>query len=275
MKIAACIVTFKPDNELLYNNIKAFADHVDVIIVWRNSNEELCCLNQWKDKIIIMGDGDNRLIAYPLNQALKYCYANDFDFLLTMDQDSCWCDFENFIKNALQHRIEKNIAIYAPNVNGYLKNISLPFKDIEWVIQSGMLIDLGAIKDLGGFREDYGIYGVDEEFCYWLNLNNKKVRCYTNFHLTQKYGNATKSKLGFVVYNYSPFVRFHLIRNMIWMKREFIKSTTMRRIISVILKNYRDILLIEDNKLTKLNMFTKGIIHGIFKSIPAKRKCLF
>lgn len=264
MNIAAIIVAYHPDEELLCENVSAFADYVDLIIIWRNSDETLGYLSQWEHKIIYMGDGTNQFIAKPINEVIRFCQNRGFDFLLTMDQDSRWQDFGKFIALVDNTPKDGTISIYAPNVNNYLKDPNFEYKDIEWVIQSGMLIDLKSIKGLGGFREDYKIYGIDEEYCYWLRVNGKKIRSFTNIHLQQRYGDCQKSRFGFYVYNYSPIVRYHLIRNMIWMKREFPNSTITRRILHVIFDNYRDIILVERNKLAKLKAFTLGICHGCF-----------
>lgn len=264
MKIAALIIAYNPDRELLRRNIEAFIDYVDAVFIWRNSPDTIDYLSEWKDKIHFCGDGGNQYLAKPINEIIELCSRKGFDFLLTMDQDSCWENFEGFISTVQRTQEEGEVGIYAPNVNNYLKNPDIEYKDIEWVIQSGMLIDLKVINGLGGFREDYEMYGIDEEFCYWLHKNGKKVRSYTNFHLKQRYGNQQKSRFGFDVYNYSPDVRYHLIRNMIWMKREFPKSTITRRILHVIFDNYRDIILVERNKLAKLKAFTLGICHGCF-----------
>ncbi len=272
MKIAAVVVTYHPDKSLLTENIKAFIEYVDKVIIWQNSEDSLDYLSKWKDKIIFLGNGKNVFIAKALNSAISYSLENSYDFLLTMDQDSRWIDFKGFIDTVEKTSNNENVAIYAPNVNGYLTDSSIEYKDIEWVIQSGMLLNLHIINGLGGFREDYQIYGVDEEFCYWIRINGKKTRCYTNYHLAQRYGEAKKSRFGFTVYNYSPLVRYFLIRNMIWMKREFPQSTITRRILHVIYDNYRDILLVENDKFAKLKGFTCGIYDGLIKRIPSPRR---
>lgn len=271
MKIAAVVVIYHPDESLLYRNIKAFADCVDTIIIWRNSLEDnFDYLDEWRSKILFMGSGHNEYMAKPLNRVMDYCVSERYDYLLTMDQDSCWENFAGFVSVVYALPKDGSVAVYAPNVNHYLKDESVDYEDIEWVIQSGMLLDLRVVKPYGGFREDYGIYGVDEEFCYWLRLHGKKVRSFTHFHLKQRYGNARKSWLGFYVYDYSPVVRYFLIRNMIWMKREFKDSTITRRIVHVFLLNVRDIVLVENHKVAKLLKLFQGVQHGLFRPI-AKR----
>lgn len=266
MKICAIVIVYNPDRELLMRNIAAFADGVDKIIVWRNSDFDESWLDQWKGKILLWGDGFNEMIARPVNKAMEWARKMGYRYLLTMDQDSRWNSFGLFLE-AVGRCGDSSVGIYAPNVNNYLRDPAVEYRDIEWVIQSGMLIDLDAVAGLGGFREDYGIYGIDEEFCYWLRLNGKKIRSFTNHHLVQKYGDARKTAWGFTVLNYSPFARYHIVRNMIWMKREFPQSTVTRRIPHVIFDNCRDILLAEDNKIAKLKGLARGVADGLFKKI--------
>lgn len=273
MRILALVITFYPDEVLLRRNIEAFAPEVEEIVAWRNSCEPLDYLQEWHDKLTLMGDGTNDMLAAPINKVTEYACSKGFDFILTMDQDSCWVDFGKF-KELVSRQWKRNtdVGIYAPNVNGYLKDPSIEYKDIEWVIQSGMLIDLKATRGLGGFREDYGVYGIDEEYCYWLRLHGLKIRSFTNCQLEQRYGEATRTRWGFSVLNYSPFVRYRMMRNMIWMKREFSNSTVARRIPHVYLLNVRDILFGEDNKLKKLASLTKGFIDGLFGKYTAREK---
>lgn len=273
MRILALVITYHPDGTLLKRNIEAFANDVEEIVVWRNSSESLDYLQPWHDKLTLMGEGFNVMLATPINKVADYARTKGFDFILTMDQDSRWVDFGKF-KELVSRQWKDNtdVGIYAPNVNGYLKDPCIEYKDIEWVIQSGMLIDLKATRELGGFREDYGIYGIDEEYCYWLRLHGLKVRSFTNCRLEQRYGETTCTRWGFSVLNYSPFVRYRLMRNMIWMKREFSGSTVTRRIPHVYLLNVRDILLGEDNKLKKLTALTRGFIDGLFGKYIAREK---
>lgn len=271
MKIAAVVVTYNPDPSRLYENIKAFADYVDCILIQRNSSATFEYLSEWEYKITYLGTGENEFIAKPLNDAIDYCIMNDYDYLLTMDQDSIWVNFSEFISLVCKQDHNNRVAIYAPNCNAQFKDKSVQFHDIEWVIQSGMLIDVQIAKTLGGFREDYKIYGVDEEFCYWIRINGYKTRVFTHCELKQEFGRITKTVFGFETLNYSPVVRYFLIRNMIWMKREFRDSTTIKRICAVLYYNFIGILLGESNKMRKVFMLVKGVFHGLFMAIKNER----
>ena len=97
MKILAVVVAYHPEPDLLRRNLDSFADGVDHILLWRNSPVE--CDHP---KVELAGDGTNQGIGTALNAAWTYAVQNGFDWLLTMDQDSCWEDFEAFQAAVLQ-----------------------------------------------------------------------------------------------------------------------------------------------------------------------------
>lgn len=268
MKIAAIVICYHPDELGLYKNIKAFINDVDKLIVWRNSEVNFSYFTEWEDKILFMGDAQNEYIAKPLNTAISWCKKNNYDFLLTMDQDSEWQNFSEFIRKI--DTKEDKIAIYAPNTNKQFRSLEKPYYDVEWVIQSGMLLNVNLATFLGGFREDYKIYGVDEEFCNWVRLNGYITRVLANCHLKQRYGRKSKTLFGFETLNYSPIVRYFLIRNMIWMKREFNDSVGYKRLIFTFLYHSRGIILGECDKFKKVSKLVKDVFDGCFHMISKR-----
>lgn len=110
MKILAVVVAYHPDLEVLRRNVDSFADGVDHILLWRNSPVE------WAHpKVEMAGDGMNQGIGAALNAAWDYASRNGYDWLLTMDQDSCWEDFTAY-RDEVLHRSEE--ALYGPRING-------------------------------------------------------------------------------------------------------------------------------------------------------------
>ena len=86
--IAAIVVCYHPESELLRTNVGAFAGDVERVLVWRNSADDLGWLKEEFGNVEFMGDGENAFIARPLNEALRYCADKGYKWLLTMDQDS-------------------------------------------------------------------------------------------------------------------------------------------------------------------------------------------
>lgn len=267
MKIASIVVVYNSNLIELYNNIKRIISCVDILIVWRNSNDDVNFLKSInEDKILFMGNGENLFIAEPLNVAVDWCLRNNYDYLLTMDQDSEWVNFDYFV-NFVRECKDDETVIYAPNVN-YKKDIKEPMLAVDSVITSGSLLNVKIVNKLGGFRNDYKIYWVDGEFCYWSRKNGYKIRIITSANLLQKFGNETKIVFGFTTSNYSAVVYYYIFRNMLWMHREHgNNAVSIKCILYTSLYNLRGIILGESHKLEKVKSIYDGIIDGCFKHI--------
>ena len=268
--VAAVVITYHPKVDELVQNILSFADAVDKVLIWRNSPEKFILPESIDNKAVLMGNGTNELMAGPLNEALRWCEANDFDLLLTMDQDSRWTNAGHFISRAVSER-ENDVAIYAPYVIGQYDRPVADY-DAESVITSGSLVDVTVANKLGGFRKDYGIYWVDGEFCYWARTNGYRIKVFHDCELVQQFGKQTKTLFGFTTSNYSPAVYYYLIRNMLWMKREFHKGVSFKTVIYTLMYNIRGILLGEKRKLVKIHSINKGLIHGLCSKYDGRNR---
>ena len=88
-KILAGIVLYNPEISRLKDNIKAIEGQVDKLIIIDNgckSKDYLSLINE--DKVHIINLKKNRGIATALNAILQYALDNDYDWALTLDQDS-------------------------------------------------------------------------------------------------------------------------------------------------------------------------------------------
>jgi rhamnosyltransferase len=260
--IAAVIVLYHPKAEEVFENIRSFSYAVDKVLIWRNSAETLAVPDDLKEKAILAGKGENDFIAKPLNAALEWCEHNGYGYLLTMDQDSRWENAGHFIERACA-LAEENVAIYAPYTIGQYARPEQDY-DAESVITSGSLVNVRTARRLGGFREDYQIYWVDGEFCYWARKNGYRIRVLHDCALAQQFGRQTRTLFGFTTSNYSPFIYYLLIRNMFWMRREFPEGVSVKTVLYTLMYNIRGIVLGEKNKFKKIHSINKGIVHGLF-----------
>jgi len=259
MRIAAVIVLFHPNESLVLSNINRFIDDIDLLIVYRNSKETICFPEEYAKKIREEGSGENDYIAGPLNRCIEYCL-----------KDSQWTDFSSFLKEATLLK-EPDTVIYAPNVN-HLYSTEKAEKEVESVITSGSLCNVGLVNRLGGFREEYQIYWVDGEFCYWARKNGYKIKVLTNYPLSQCFGKETRTLGGFLCANYSPIVYYFMFRNMIWMRREYSSVPGLKCICYTSLFYIRGIVLGEKYKIEKLCMILKGCINGWFGEFNKRMK---
>lgn len=262
-KIAALFSLYHPDLIQLKNNVQAIANHVDTVILWRNSNEDIETLKNISGNIVFMGNGENQFLAFPMNECLKWCHKNGYDYLLTMDQDSLWNNFENFL-NIVHTSNRQDIAIFAPNVNWkYPKSDKMI--ETTYVISSGSLIKVNAALEVGGFNEKYKIYWLDGILCHKICKAGYHIMIVPECNIDHKFGNITKTLFGFETPNYSPEVYYYLIRNMIWSHRQYGVSTVSYKCIGYnLLYNVRGIILGDKNKIKKLSMVMKALIHGLF-----------
>ena len=267
--VAAVVVLYHPIFQEVLDNIRSYASAVDKILIWRNSSEELFIPSDLDGKAIIMGNGKNDYMAKPLNVALEWCITNGYDYLLTMDQDSKWKNARYYVDRAL-FLAEDDVAIYAPYTVGQYEKPEQDY-DAESVITSGSLVNVKIASRLGGFREDYKIYWVDGEFCYWARKNGYRIRVLHDCCLIQQFGKQTKTLFGFTTSNYSPFIYYLLIRNMLWMRREFPKGVSIKTVLYTLMYNLRGIILGEKNKFRKVHSINKGILHGLFSSFEKRR----
>lgn len=263
MRVAAVVVTYHPNQSDLSKNIESFIDEVDAVLIWRNSKDPLDYLNRWREKIRFIGEEVNEYIAKPLNYAVAWCAENGYDYLLTMDQDSYWEDFQGFIASVKSH-IDNSISIYAPNVNCQIPNVNTPIFDVETVITSGSLIRVDIARIIGGFKESYKIYWVDGEFCFRSRFHGYRVVVLPSFCLRHQLGKQTRTKFGYYTSNYSPIVYYFMFRNMFWMHREYgSRAVSVRCILYTAMYNIRGIILGESNKLLKLWSIFKGSFVGV------------
>ena len=269
---AAIVVTYHPETEIVCENIRSYLHAVDKVLVWRNSPEEFVIPPEMEEKILLMGKGENEYMAKPLNAALDWCRQHGYDYLLTMDHDSKWENAGHFMERALS-LAEEDVAMYAPYIVGQYARPERDY-DAESVITSGSLVNVRIATRLGGFREDYQIYWVDGEYCYWARKNGYRIRVLHDCALIQQFGRQTRTLFGFSTSNYSPFIYYLLIRNMLWMRREFPEGVSRKTVLYTLMYTIRGILLGEKDKFRKLHHINKGILHGLFSHFDRRPAAL-
>ncbi|SKA87532.1 rhamnosyltransferase [Clostridium sp. USBA 49] len=211
MNICCIIVTYNIDNEF-EKCFHAIKDQVDkVIIVDNGSNKDT--LN-YLDKINgeynikLIKNKQNMGIAYALNQGVKYALKNNYDWILTMDDDSeatpnmvsTMINTYNSIdvneqKNILgifPHHIEVGLKCNNMNNVNLDKNNEL-FEYVHSDITSGNLLKRETFDIIGLYNEDLFIDYVDHEFCYRILEKGYKLIKLKNAVLFHRLGN-TKQK---------------------------------------------------------------------------------
>ncbi len=270
LKVASVVILYNPALEVL-KNIIACTEQTEIVFVLDNSdsyNQTLIDKINNIDKVEYHNFNSNLGVAYALNFAANLAIKNNFDFLLTMDQDSEATS--NFVKKLIEiHRNYKSVGIAAPYPQNRIHKILPPdnsIHQINKVITSGALLNLRAYIEVGPFMEELFIDYVDFEYCFRLQRNNYSIYINNDAIIYHSVGNLIKWKLiGFRFYstNHSPLRLYYRTRNRFRVKSLYKKyyPSIFRSDMINLLKELLKVILVESYKMEKLKMTGLGYLH--------------
>lgn len=268
MKILAIVVTYYPEKELLEKNISAFIDDVDKVLIWENTpgqEKHKCRFIQHK-KVEYCGDGVNS-ISHALNYAWHYIKDNGYDYLLTMDQDSVFIDFNSYLAATIYNPSAPK-GIWGPNAYGFTYT---DFRENEKMFTSGMLLKTDLLSQLGGWNELLTIDCVDDELCLKAGRLGIEKYIMGDVKFMHRLGNPHIVSLRghkITLRNDSPSRLYSIYKSHVLMCRLFPEVKSYRaESISFWGKNVIYILMFEDNKIRKISAAIRGLLSGMFTKI--------
>lgn len=286
MRIGACIITYNPNLSVLKNGIESLIFQVEKLIITDNGSKEIeeiqdVCAKYSNVQFIPLGE--NKGIAAATNIALQEFIRQQYDFVLTSDQDSLYpTDYvKNFQKNK-EKLNDDNIAIYTPvffdeNENNYasiivkskfyVKNVQAvdDFTDVFQAIASGMIINLKSLQTIGMMDEDLFIDWVDLEFCWRVNFYKKRVVCCKNMTIHHKLGDKAVD-IGYRRVSLRSWIRnYYITRNAFYLATH---TRYLKKISKIILffKSFRYIVgftVLCENHKKNFSYTVKGMHDGI------------
>ncbi len=281
LPIAAVVILYNPDNNVL-DNICSYINDVDKLYVVDNSeNKNIEIINNIKkisNKCIYVDNQGNQGIANALNVGCARAIDDDYDWLLTMDQDSTF-ENNNFLKllEYIKNKDDKEYGLFSP-LHKTAKTIkrNIDVEEVMTVMTSGNIISLYAYDYINGFNEKYFIDAVDWEYCLRLNLNNFKVIRLNNIYLKHKLGDPTFHKRFFkkniVILNHNKIRKYYIVRNKMLISKQYFQyfPKICLGYLKSILVDYKNVILYEKDKIGKLQFMTKGILDFIFNKLGKK-----
>ncbi|MEI6152127.1 MAG: hypothetical protein WCQ10_06330, partial [Chitinophagia bacterium] len=171
MNIAGVVILYHPDIQLLSENIKTYVQGIKQLYIYDNSETKLPgieeALTRLHPSIQYHYFNANEGIAKRLNKAVEEASRNNYDYLLTMDQDSSFKagDFEKY-KLQTQASAYSNVAQFGVNCQPDFTIAKEQPEEALTLITSGSIVNLSLIKNVGAFNEDLFIDFVDAEFSY-------------------------------------------------------------------------------------------------------------
>ena len=273
MKILCAIILFKPNIDKVNSLLKEMSAYVKDFFLWDNTPGG-CGLNQILD-YPVYSNGGNIGLSKSYNEALKFAQAHDFDYLMTMDQDSKWVNLGQYIDQISKHEniCQFESLYFVSTASGN----NVPFTPItSGGINSGAIIPIPFLNKIGGYNTDFFVDAIDD----WLILEacKHKMKCYLvgNCHIQQKFGESAEGHfLGktFEVVNYAPMRLYGVMRNyfILWHEYSLPKELKNKILKGFFITWFVKILLGEENKKKKMSALLAGVYDGLLQR-PSRRE---
>ena len=282
IKLAACVVLYNPD-DTIFENILTYGNYVDKLIVIDNSlkknNFLIDKLNEiFESKLVYIDNNDNLGIATALNQACDKAIELKFKWILTMDQDSSFINFEHYKKCLEKVQNVNNVALLAANTDkeGYsnfdINECSCNYREDKFsVITSANIVNLEYFEEIGRFNDKLFIDMVDYDYCLRINIKKFKILYFPDVFVEHKLGEVhlrtnifTRKKKYKTEHNAQR--AYYISRNNLYLSKNygkyFPKEFGMLHILNIVfIHDVTKILLYEIDKWNKLKAKFIGLYH--------------
>jgi rhamnosyltransferase len=287
--IGGVIVAYYPDRKSFLATINSIINQVDFLVIVNNSNVLLTELCEGIEnlQLAVIENKDNVGIARALNLGIDYLITKGCSYFLLLDQDShVPKNMVLELKNAINqlHTTENPVAAIGPAYyNSQLKknapfirfgkltidkippNLNTPLVPVDFLITSGSLITLQAVKNVGMMEEGLFIDFVDTEWCLRAS---KGYGLYGLCTVRMEHSLGDKPVLFFrkKMPMHSPIRHYYIARNAIHLaKRSYIPFNRRLIVLISMTKTFFFYSIVPINRLTHLKMMLKGFCDGISK----------
>lgn len=267
VRTLAGIVLYNPDIGRLIENYNAIVNQVDDVLIIDNGSDNYNDIdNYFNDKKVqIIRNYNNLGIATALSQIMEYASSNEFDWVLTLDQDSVCRD--GIIEKYKEYLDLENAGILT------CKIIDRNFKEtnrihngsnqeINQCITSGSFMNTKAYNYCDGFDKKMFIDGVDFDICLNLRSHGYKIYRIDFVGLLHEVGHGKNVKLLFkdyIIYNHSPLRNYYMARNTFYLVNKYPEYMSLRKEILREIRAEVLIIIYEKNKVKKIMERWKGI----------------
>lgn len=280
--VAAVIVTYNPDSGFK-SRVSRLIDQVACLIVVDNAS----CLAARQaikglvsPKLELIQNERNMGIAFALNQGVRRSIELGCSWTLTLDDDTTVDDniISELSKIYERYPNKDRLGIIAANARtarsgrilANCKDRGNGFVEVKTVITSGSLISNYAYQQIGPFRDDFFIEGVDLEYCLRLRKYGYKILLSCQPVMTHISGSGEeRTFLGkTVLLDNHPSWRYYyraknfvcLIKSYLWYEPAWFFSASVNNV-----KTLAKIVLFEDDMIPKFRLMCSGAYDALFK----------
>ena len=271
MKVLALIVLYNPDMNRLNQNIEAVSLQVDEVVLVDNGSDNIDEVkNNIKNSVTFIYNDKNVGIARALNEGFEYAIKNEYDWVLTLDQDSV---IEKHLVEIYKKYLHlPDIGMLTCNFVDRNSDIILEeeqqeeYYTVSRCITSASFCSVEAYIKSGGFDDYMFIDYVDHDYSAKMYKNNYKIYRINYDGLLHEIGHTKVYHflgLRAVSTNHSAFRQYYMARNNIILAKKYPEYYKMTNRIVVELCRWIVIILFEKNKMKKLSRRFKGIKDGV------------
>ena len=278
-KVAACVVLYNPEDDI-YENIASYIKDVNILYVVDNStrhNEDLIKrLFDAFSNIEYINNNDNLGIATALNIGCNKALERGYKWILTMDQDSKFINFPDYLSCLANLKNTSNIALLSANTN-YNEEMMIPkqaecsFEEKFSAITSANLLNLELFEKIGKFEDKLFIDLVDYDYCIKAQIHNFKILYFPNIFVKHALGTVFLRKNPFTKKirakrEHNPQRTYYFARNYLYLSKQygkyFPKQLNIFKVFNTLfIHEVTKILLYEDQKGAKLHAKLLGLWH--------------
>ena len=270
-------VTYNPD-ERFSESVNIIGRLFENIVVVDNNSATDVKMMIDNDKIKIIRNNENLGIARALNIGAEYAVNNGAKWLLMFDQDTIPREDILSVFDSVYSGYPEKKRIGQIGVSFYRpRSISGIYNIVSTLITSGSLLSLDIYKSIGKFRDDFFIDSVDFEYSLRIKKNGFVNLISPEVAINHRLGNSKERKYIFFTVrssNHPPVRRYYMARNHAIISKNYFFNFPWW----VLKKNYFfivslfQIILVDDQKFTKIKKTLSGLKDGIFVHHSAKKK---
>lgn len=248
MKLASVVILFNPDAGII-DRVRSYYSLTDKLFVFDNSATSNRALF-YELSVEFIEFGQNKGIAEALNYVAGLAFAQGYDWLLTMDQDSSFSDDKLSAYISCLKKATEETGMMGANPGYYQVGADADDcyrQPIDSVITSGSFLSLKAWRHTGFFDNNLFIDEIDHEYCYRLQNHGYKVYLLPHVLFSHQIGREETAGYAGQLFRkkraiHSPERVYYMVRNYLYVrslyKNRFPDSFRRRdREIAVRLKN--------------------------------------
>jgi rhamnosyltransferase len=242
-KITAIATAYHPDDRLLAVVEAARASCVEVLVVDNTPGGADLLDRPLPDGVRVLRAAGNLGLAGALNLGLREVGPGS-DAVLLLDQDSVLTG--DLVARLAEHLADPTIAAAAPAPWDAVRQSFIDPRtalrpdvaDRDAVITSGMVVRRSVLDDLGGFRDDFFVDCVDQDFCLRLRRTGLRIVQDKRVKLPHSLGEVREHRflIGHVRVTHHPRWRLYwVIRNGVLLVKENLRSAPVWSLTSVLI----------------------------------------